>query len=204
MRCVLLLLALARLGPSHLLAQQSKKPLYEFVKPNGKPKYLPAYRYMEVHLKDSISEDKSFKQTHWLGGDLLNTTSDSLVISRSEDHRTEAIWGETYEPPVRWQRMDLTISDTLENAYAIALNMVDHVRYQHTINGTGAFITVVSAIGLLVYAPLKAMSFRTGTFDSDKYLRVATPCTIGIGVGLVVMPFTDGFRRLHVKLGPSG
>jgi hypothetical protein len=45
------------------------------------------------------------------------------------------------------------------------------------------------------------MKFKDGTFDGDKYIQVATPCLIGVGVGLVVMPFTEGKRRVNVKLG---
>lgn len=72
---------------------------------------------------------------------------------------------------------------------------------ERKLRGAGTAITVVSLLGLLVYAPLKAMSFRTGTFDGEKYLQVATPCAIGVGVGLIVMPFTEGRHVLQVKVG---
>ena len=35
----------------------------------------------------------------------------------------------------------------------------------------GAAVTVISLLGLLVYAPLKAITCCTGTFDGERYLQ---------------------------------
>lgn len=182
-------------------AQDEVRLKYEFVKKNGKPKFLRADVFLQVHLKDSTALTNSYRKHQWVGGNLQYTTADSLVLDQSEEHWYEVLY-DAERLPVRWNQMDISSFDTVPNVRTIPLSAVDHVEYQHAMNGAGAFITVLSSIGLLVYAPLRAMSFRTGTFNGDRYLRVATPCAIALGVGLVVMPFTDGFRRLHVKLGP--
>jgi hypothetical protein len=102
---------------------------------------------------------------------------------------------------MRGQAHQLFIWDTLDIHRSYALSRIDHVTYDSNLKGAGSIIAVLSALGLLVYAPLKAMKFKDGTFDGDKYIQVATPCLIGVGVGLVVMPFTEGKRRVNVKLG---
>jgi len=184
--------------------QERDSVRYEFVKENGKPIFLKHYRSIELHLKDSLPPAPYTSRNHVLSGDLLNTTSDSLVIDFQEER-----WSQRWEGPlvpagyfpVQRQGYFRFMSDTTEQPRTIALDRIDHVAYDSNINGVGSAITVVSALGLLVYAPLKAMKFKDGTFDGEKYIKVATPCLIGVGVGLVVMPFTEGKRRVNVKLG---
>ena len=184
--------------------QEPKRPRYEFVKENGRPKFLKQHGDIEVHLKDSLPEERYTTRHHILEGDLLRTTADSLVIDFRRERWSQR-WEGPFEPagysPVRAQELTRFVADTTELPRAIALDRIDHITYQRATVGSGAFITVVSALGLLVYAPLKAMKFRTGTFDGEKYIKVATPCLIGVGVGLVVMPFTEGKQRVRVKLG---
>jgi hypothetical protein len=174
---------------------------YEFVKENGKPKFLKQYRSIELHLKDSLPPIATVKRTHQVSGDLLHTTKDSITIGFWEERWTERVT----DPQLGWsthgQDHRSFAFDTLDIPRTYVLQRIDHVTYDSNIKGAGAFITVVSALGLLVYAPLKAMKFKDGTFDGDKYIQVATPCLIGVGVGLVVMPYTEGKRRVNVKLG---
>lgn len=174
---------------------------FEFVKENGKPMFLRHGRDIELHLIDSLPPIKGVRRTHRVEGSLLYTTKDSIAIAFREENWSER----TYDPfesfPSHGRSQRIFAYDTLDLPRAYALQRIDHVTYSSKVQGMGTAITVFSAIGLLVYAPLKAMRFKDGTFDGDRYLRVATACLIGVGVGLVVMPFTDGERRVKVKLG---
>lgn len=91
--------------------------------------------------------------------------------------------------------------DTMEVPIAVDLGRISHVAYEPRLSSMGTTITVISLAGLLVYAPLRGMRFRDGTFDGERYLRAATPCAIGVGVGLVVMPFTPNERKLKIRIG---
>ncbi|MBZ0205219.1 MAG: hypothetical protein K8H89_02760 [Flavobacteriales bacterium] len=181
--------------------QECDSARYEFVKENGKPKFLKCYRSLELHLKDSLPPIARVERIHQVDGDLLYTTNDSLVISLREERWSERVLDPHMDWSVRGQGHWLYTKDTLDIRRSYALSRIDHVTYDSNIKGAGPIIAVLSALGLLVYAPLKAMKFKDGTFDGDKYIQVATPCLIGVGVGLVVMPFTEGKRRVNVKLG---
>ncbi len=181
--------------------QERNSMLFEFNKENGKPKFLRHYRSIELNLKDSLPPIPGVSRTHQVDGDLLYTTKDSIVISFREER-----WSERFlDPKGGWAHRGedhrFFMYDTMDVTRSYPLHRIDHVTYRSTIKDAGAFVTVVSLLGLLVYAPLKAMKFRDGTFDGDKYIQVATPCLIGFGVGLVIMPFTEGKRRVNVKVG---
>jgi hypothetical protein len=195
-----LALLLGLLSLEAIAQEDARKQRFEFVKSNGRSKVLRYGRSIELHLKDSLPLEGNITRKHIASGVLISTTSDSIKINIWEEE-----WSETekaihpnmsYPVPVRWRGFRSTIRDTLEVPKAYAIDRIDHVSYQTNLAGVGTGITVVSALGLLVYAPLKAMKFKDGTFDGDKYIQVATPCLIGVGVGLVMMPFTEGERRV--------
>jgi hypothetical protein len=182
--------------------ERERDPRYEFAKENGKPKFLKKYRDIEIHLKDSLPMDHLVSRTHIVSGYLLYTTPDSLVIDYTEERWSEVHWEDKYHSFPWWKKAHTFFEeDTMEIPRKIALDRIDLLTYQRNTAGMGAAITFFSAVGLLIYAPLKAMKFKDGTFDGEKYIQVATPWLIGVGVGLVVMPFTEGKRRVRVKVG---
>jgi hypothetical protein len=188
-------------GALELTAQvRERSPRFEFVKDNGRPKFLKEWKSIVIHLKDSLPAGPEVKRTHLVGGVLLYTTSDSITINFQDERWVEII--RDYNRDVYRRRESLNFQfDTVPIHRSYALSRVDHITYDHALTGSGVFITVVSAAGLLIYAPLRAMRFKDGTFDADRYLRVATPCLVGLGVGLVVMPFAEHRPRVKVKLG---
>jgi hypothetical protein len=136
--------------------ENPRKQRYEFVKPNGRSKVLRYGRNIELHLKDSLPLEEHIPRKHIASGVLLYTTSDSIKINIWEEK-----WSETqksiypdlsYPVPVRWTGYRTTSMDTSEVARAYALDRIDHVSYQSNLIGVGTGITVVSALGLLIYA----------------------------------------------------
>ncbi|HEY0977657.1 MAG TPA: hypothetical protein VGE21_09315 [Flavobacteriales bacterium] len=192
----------ALLLPLVVCAQEYDTHLrYEFIKANGKPKFLKPYRQITLHLKDSLPAIEGVTHEHRVIGMLQFTTPDSISVWLASEHWSESIHENYLYPPIKGKDITCFTNDTVNVPRTYALGRIDHIRYDPSTAGMGQVITLFSAIGLLIYAPLKAMRFRDGTFNSDRYLRVATPCVIGIGVGLLIIPFTEPGKHLQVKLG---
>ena len=154
-------------------------------------------------VTDTIHRGANERVVIKVEGELLDMTADAITLDLSRLVHTRTRLEEPMDYPIEWHREEHAWSDTVPNLATYPLRSVMQVEAEPKLKGTGTAITMLSLLGLLVYAPLKAMSFRTGTFDGEKYLQVATPCAIGVGVGLVVMPFTEPRQRLTVRVGAT-
>lgn len=203
-RTALLLLLLA-LGAASLSAQPGgRDTVFAFEKLNGRTKQLRKYRYVTLQLTDTIHRGANERVVIRAEGELLDMTAGAITLNLSRKVQTRTrLEGGAMDYPLEWHREEHAWSDTVPNLATYPLRSVMQVEVEPKLKGTGTAITVLSLLGLLVYAPLKAMSFRTGTFDGEKYLQVATPCAIGVGVGLVVMPFTEPRQLLKVRVGAA-
>lgn len=198
-RTALLLLLLA-VGAASLSAQPGgRDTVFAFEKLNGRTKQLRKYRYVTLQLTDTIHRGANERVVIRAEGELLDMTADAITLDLSRLVHTCKRLEEPMDYPIEWHREEHAWSDTVPHLATYPLRSVMQVEAEPKLKGTGTAITMLSLLGLLVYAPLKAMSFRTGTFDGEKYLQVATPCAIGLGAGLVLMPFTEHRKLLKVK-----
>jgi hypothetical protein len=195
---LLLFLGLAS-GP--LWAQRADRDtVFALEKLNGRTKHLRKYRTVTLLLTDTLPRATTERMVHRAEGNLLDVSADAITLDLHSEVLTRTRLETPTDYPLEWQREEHAWSDTVPHLATYPLRLVKQVEVERKLKGTGTAITVFSLLGLLVYAPLKAMSFRTGTFDGEKYLQVATPCVIGVGVGLVVMPFTEGRHVLKVRM----
>lgn len=200
-RSIALLLLLGLVHGS-LWAQRSERDtVFAFEKLNGRAKHLRKYRTVTLLLTDTLPRGTTERVVYRAEGDLLDVSADAITLDLYNEVLTRTRLEAPMDYPLELHREEHAWSDTVPHLATYPLRLVKQVEVERKLKGTGAAITVFSVLGLLVYAPLKAMSFRTGTFDGEKYLQVATPCAIGVGVGLVVMPFTEGRQMLKVRMG---
>lgn len=198
-RTALLLLLLA-VGAASLSAQPGgRDTVFAFEKLNGRTKQLRKYRYVTLQLTDTIHRGANERVVIRAEGELLDMTADAITLDLSRLVHTRKRLEEPMDYPIEWHREEHAWSDTVPHLATYPLRSVMQVEAEPKLKGTGTAITMLSLLGLLIYAPLKGMSFRTGTFDGEKYLQVATPCAIGLGAGLVLMPFTEHRKLLKVK-----
>ena len=197
-RALLFLLLL----PGVSCAQEKQKPLrYEFFKENGKPKLLKEGTSLTLYPEPQRWDNGRLVYHHRFEGSLLCVDVDSIAIDIYSEVVIDTING------MRLVRERQRLYDPLfegpDTVYRLALpiHAMDHLTYPPLLNQAGADICYMALLGLLIYAPLKGMRFRDGTFSGDRYLRAAKPCVIAFGVGLVIAPFTPATKTVRLRKG---
>jgi hypothetical protein len=174
-------LILILLSSSYLFSQDDTHiKLYKFE--TAKEKKIKNNRFVNVTLDEN----------HWLSGQIVSKTDSFLFIT----YNYETVIEEN-DSIRKITNYDVVDYDS-ESCVGLNLNDIDYIDYDTQVGWISASIGSLSLLTALIVAPLVSYGYKSGEFNSERYLNIMKYSLPTAAVGFSLY-FAFGNRKFSVR-----
>ncbi|MCH2224736.1 MAG: hypothetical protein MK066_08215 [Crocinitomicaceae bacterium] len=139
---------------------------------------------LKLNCDDSLNNNDYYH--HDISGKITAITDSTIDIWLSHEYKA---WGNTSGEHTFQNSLNTEDKRAIISTYKFSeISSIDYKKpLRRGIFSTGATITYLGTLSTLFVAPLASINYRTGEFNGDRYLKIATYSLTAVGVGIPIM-----------------